>query len=108
MFTFFEKLLPPFPPETPARPPATLVAFCRHYTRGAWPWILIVSVLVGAIATVEVLLFGFLGDIIDWLSSADKTTFLESERDKLILIAAVVLLAFGATRRATPTPDHNR
>ncbi|MDH3621867.1 MAG: ABC transporter ATP-binding protein/permease [Gammaproteobacteria bacterium] len=93
MFAFFEKLLPPFPPEMPARPPATLVAFCRHYTRGAWPWIFIVSALVAAIAAIEVLLFGFLGEVIDWLSSADKATFLERERNKLILIAAVVLLA---------------
>lgn len=93
MFAFFEKLLPPFPPEMPTRPPATLIAFCLHYTRGAWPWIFIVSALVGAIAAVEVLLFGFLGNVIDWLSSADKATFLERERNKLILIAAVVLLA---------------
>jgi len=93
MFAFFENLLPPFPPEMPARPPATLVAFCRHYTRGAWPWIFIVSALVAAIAAIEVLLFGFLGEVIDWLSSADKATFLERERNKLILIAAVVLLA---------------
>ena len=49
MFAFFEKLLPPFPPEMPTRPPATLISFCRHYTRGAWPWIFTVSVLVGAI-----------------------------------------------------------
>ncbi len=51
------------------------------------------SLLVAAVAAVEVLLFGFLGEIIDWLSSADKTTFLERERGKLILIAAVVLVA---------------
>jgi ATP-binding cassette subfamily B multidrug efflux pump len=84
MFAFFEKLLPPFPPEMPTRPPATLVDFCRHYTRGAWPWIFVVSVLVGAIAAVEVLLYGFLGNVIDWLSVADKATFLERERNKLM------------------------
>ena len=38
-------------------------------------------------------LFGFLGEVIDWLSSADKATFLERERSMLIVIAAVVLLA---------------
>jgi ATP-binding cassette subfamily B multidrug efflux pump len=45
------------------------------------------------IAAIEVLLFGFLGNVIDWLSNADRATFLEQERGFLILISAVVLLA---------------
>ncbi len=93
MFAFFEKLLPPFPPEIPTRPPATLVAFCRHYTRGAWPWIALLATLVAGIAAVEVVFYGFLGNIIDWLSAADRETFLEEEGDTLLLIGAVVLLA---------------
>ena len=31
--------LDPFPPEEPVEPPKTLVAFCLHYTQGAWPYI---------------------------------------------------------------------
>ena len=27
------------PPEEPVEPPSTLVAFCLHYTKGAWPWL---------------------------------------------------------------------
>ncbi|MEM7562876.1 MAG: ABC transporter ATP-binding protein [Pseudomonadota bacterium] len=93
MFSFFENLLKPFPPELPSRPPATLFAFCWHYTRGVWPWLCIASLLVTTLAIVEVSLFGFLGNIIDWLSEVDKDVFLEQEGDTLLLIGAVVLFA---------------
>jgi len=93
MFSYFENRLKPFPPELPSRPPATLFAFCWHYTRGVWPWIFLTSLLVTLLAVLEVMLFGFLGNIIDWLSEVDKDRFLELEGDKLILIAAVVLIA---------------
>lgn len=93
MYSFFEKLLKPFPPEIPTNPPSTLFAFCKHYTRGVWPWLFIMSLLVTLIAGIEVLLFRFLGNIIDWLSTADKTTFLEQESSTLIFISLVVLIA---------------
>ncbi|MEM9530573.1 MAG: ABC transporter ATP-binding protein [Pseudomonadota bacterium] len=93
MYSFFEKLLPPFPAELPERPPATLVAFCRHYTRGVWPWIFLMSALVTLVAAIEVLLFGFLGNVIDWLANADRETFLEDEKGRLMMIGAVVLIA---------------
>lgn len=93
MFSFFENLLRPFPPELPERPPATLIAFCRHYTRGVWRWIFLMSFLVTLIAALEVMLFGFLGNVIDWLAEADRETFLEEEGSTLWLIGGVVLLA---------------
>ncbi|MCP4388248.1 MAG: ABC transporter ATP-binding protein, partial [Gammaproteobacteria bacterium] len=93
MFTFFENLIKPFPAEIPTRPPATLWAFCWHYTRGVWPWILLMSVLVTLIAVIEVMLFGFLAEIVDWLTNVDKASFLEQEGDTLMVIGAVVLLA---------------
>ena len=68
MLRWFEKRLDPFPPEPPEQPPDSLVAFCLHYTRGAWPWLLLTTSLMAAIALVEVWLFGFLGSIVDWLS----------------------------------------
>ncbi len=93
MYAFFENLLKPFPPEIPTRPPSTLFAFCLYCTRGAWRWIFLSSLLVTMIASIEVMLFGFLGEIIDWLSNADKATFLEQEGDRLLVISLVVLIA---------------
>lgn len=51
------------------------------------------SLLITLVAAIEVILYGFFGQIIDWLTQADKAAFLEREGDTLIFIAAVVLLA---------------
>ena len=48
LFSWFERRLDPFPAAEPVEPPKTLVAFCLHYTRGAWPYILVDAVLVTA------------------------------------------------------------
>src|SRR5690606_424826 len=92
MFTWFEKRLDPFPPEEPAEPPRGLIAFCIHYTRGAWHFIAIDAVLVTIMALTEVWLFDFLGSIVDWLSAQNRETFLATEGWKLAGMAVVVLV----------------
>jgi hypothetical protein len=83
MFRWFEQKLNPFPREEPVEPPNTLVAFCLHYTRGAWPYIIIAAILMSAIAITEVWMFAFLGNIVDWLSTQNRETFLQTEGWKL-------------------------
>jgi ATP-binding cassette subfamily B multidrug efflux pump len=97
MFRWFESRLDPFPPQEPVEPPKTLVAFCVHYTRGAWPYIIVDALLVAAIAFTEVWMFGFLGRIVDWLSAQNRETFLQTEGWKLAGMAFVVLFALPAT-----------
>ncbi len=93
MFRWFEKRLNPFPPEEPVEPPKTLIAFCLHYTRGAWHFIIIDAVLIAAIAIAEVWMFAFLGSIVDWLSKQNRETFLQTEGWKLAGMAFVVMFA---------------
>jgi len=93
MFRYFENLLPPFPPEEPVEPPKTLIGFCLHYTKGAWPFIIMQTILMAILAFAEVWLFGFMGDIVDWLSTANRETFLQTEGWKLASLAALVLVA---------------
>jgi ATP-binding cassette subfamily B multidrug efflux pump len=93
MFRYFENLLPPFPPEEPVEPPKTLIGFCLHYTKGAWPFIIMQTVLMAILAFAEVWLFGFMGDIVDWLSTANRETFLQTEGWKLATLAGLVLVA---------------
>ncbi|MER8692981.1 ABC transporter ATP-binding protein/permease [Mesorhizobium opportunistum] len=97
LFNWFERRLDPFPAAEPVEPPKTLVAFCLHYTRGAWPYILTDAVLVTAIAIAEVWMFGFLGRIVDWLSGQNRETFLQTEGWKLAGMAFVVLFALPGT-----------
>ncbi|MEH6565439.1 MAG: ABC transporter ATP-binding protein [Halopseudomonas sp.] len=93
MFRWFENRLNPFPPEEPTEPPRTLLGFCLHYTKGAWPYLILASILMAAIAITEVWLFGFLGSIVDWLSEQNRETFLQTEGWKLAGMAFVVLVA---------------
>ena len=51
------------------------------------------ALLVTVVAAMEVLLFGFLGNIIDWLTEVDKETFLQEQEQTLFFIGAVVLVA---------------
>ncbi|TGS86015.1 ABC transporter ATP-binding protein, partial [Mesorhizobium sp. M2D.F.Ca.ET.178.01.1.1] len=81
----------------PVEPPKTLVAFCVHYTRGAWPYIILDALLVTAIAVAEVWMFGFMGRIVDWLSGQNRETFLQTESWKLAGMAFVVLFALPGT-----------
>lgn len=93
MFSFFEKLIPAFPPAEPRQPPKGLYAFCRHYTKGAeWP-LLFMSLLTATVAILEVTLFGFMGQLVDWLSTKDRATFLAQEADQLLLMSLVPLIA---------------
>ncbi|MBV2184665.1 MAG: ABC transporter ATP-binding protein/permease [Rhizobium sp.] len=92
MFSWFENRLNPYPPEEPVLPPKGLVAFCWHYTRPAAPWLLLLGLCSMLIAVGEVLLYQFLGNIVDWLSVADRATFLETEKGRLIWMAALLLI----------------
>jgi ATP-binding cassette subfamily B multidrug efflux pump len=92
MFRWFENRLDPFPPQEPQRPPDTLIAFCLHYTRGAWPYLIAATVLMALIAGIEVWMFGFLGNIVDWLTGQNRETFLADQGWKLTGMALVILV----------------
>jgi ATP-binding cassette subfamily B multidrug efflux pump len=97
MFRWFETRLNPFPPEEPVEPPKTLIAFCLHYTRGSWPFIILAAILMALIALAEVWMFSFLGNIVDWLSAQNRETFLQTEGWKLAGMAAIVLIGLPLT-----------
>ena len=92
MFAFFEGLTKPFPSSAPEQPPTTLLAFCRYYSQGMWPAIIAVSLLAGTIAMLEVSVFGFLGQLVDWLAERDRATFLEQELNTLLWMALLVVV----------------
>ena len=92
MFSFFEKRIDPFPPEPPTLPPKRFFGFCWHYSRQVWPWVLAMSVLGALLAVGEVMLFGFMGSIVGWLSESDPQSFLSEERVKLTWMAVLLIV----------------
>lgn len=92
MFGFFERLTRPFPNDEPTQPPTGLVAFCRHYTKGMeWP-LLVMSLSSALLAILEVSLFSFMGQLVDWLVQKNPESFFTEERATLIWMALVTLV----------------
>ena len=96
MFSFFEKMVDPFPAAEPGCPPDGLSRFIWYFARQLWPALLALTVVVAIVSGLEVALFAFLGNIVDWLSSADRKTFLAREGRTLWLMAGVVLVVLPA------------
>jgi ATP-binding cassette subfamily B multidrug efflux pump len=96
MLNWFEQRLNSYPPDDPVEPPKGLLAFCLHYSDGAKRYLAAMTVLGASIAVLEISLFGFMGSIVDWLSSADPRTFLSAEGWKLASMAAILLLLIPA------------
>jgi len=92
MLRFFESLVQPFPTGADSQPPVTLVAFCRHYIKGFEKILLIMAFLTGCLAVGEAYLFAILGQMVDWLASSDRETFLFEQWPKLLVMSAYVLL----------------
>lgn len=104
MFGWFERRLNPYPSEAPSLPPKGLFAFLWHYTRPAAPWLALLGFCSMVLGIAEVVLFQFLGSIVDWLSASDKTTFLAREGDTLVWMAVLLLVVipgFGALHTMT-------
>ncbi len=92
MFSFFERLTNPFPPEHPTEPPKGLYLFCRHYTRGIEPYLLLMAILTTGLAISEALLYGILGQMVDWLATKDSQSFLQNEWQTLLAMSLFILI----------------
>ncbi|MFT5894673.1 MAG: ATP-binding cassette subfamily B multidrug efflux pump [bacterium] len=97
---YFESRITPFPNELPKRPPSRLMPFLWYFVRDSWPWLLLMAVLSGVISLLEVSLFSFMGNLIDWLGEGSRAkaidgvsgSLLERESGQLIWMALVVLV----------------
>lgn len=97
MYKFFENLIKPFPQNDQKQPPTSLLAFCYHYTRGIEPHLILMSVLTAAVAIMEVSLFAFLGQLVDWLSSMQPDALLRDEGWRLFWWSVMVLIGLPGT-----------
>lgn len=93
MLGIFEKWTQPFPDEEPGQPPTGIIAFCRHYTKGFGLPLMVMSGLTALLAILEVILFDFMGKLVDWLSTKTPETFLQQEGMSLVYMSLMLLLA---------------
>jgi len=93
MLRWFQSRIDPYPSLDPVMPPARFLPFILYYLRGSKRWLSLMTILTATIAISEVTLFGFLGNVVDWLSKADRATFLTTESTRLWLMGGFVLVA---------------
>lgn len=92
IFRWFELRLNPFPDKPPVQPPQGVFAFCWYFAKDVWPWLLISALLTTLVALIEVWLVSFSGNLVDWLATQDRETFLQTQMWPLIGMAVVVMI----------------
>lgn len=93
LFRLFESLVNPFPIQEPETPPKEFWAFCRHYTKGTELFLVIMAILTASIAIMEVSLFGFLGQIVDWLGAKGDDRLSLLQEPKLVFMGFILVIA---------------
>ncbi|MEM8685893.1 MAG: ABC transporter ATP-binding protein [Pseudomonadota bacterium] len=91
-FSWLENCTEPFPGAEAQKPPTTFAAFIIFYAKPFWPLILASSLFATVVAIIEVLLFSFVGSLVDWLTTSDRTTFWETHKTLLIWMSVLVLI----------------
>ena len=97
MFGWFERRLDPYPMDVPSLPPRGLVAFCLYYSRGAWPWLLLMALGSVVFALTEIWLFGEAGKLVDRMAEAGPEGFWAEWGSWLMLLGFVVLVFLPLT-----------
>lgn len=91
MYSWFERITSPFPNEAVTQPPTGLVAFCRHYTKGMEIPLAVMSILAAVLAVLEVTLFSFMGNLVDWFQHYTPEQLFTEKRQELIYMAIMTL-----------------
>ncbi|QBP78074.1 ABC transporter ATP-binding protein [Herbaspirillum huttiense] len=91
MFSWFEKLVHPYPESQPLPPPRGFMRFIWFCTKGVRPYIAAMTLMTAIIGVFEALLFAALGRIVDWLSKIEPAQLWAQEGHTLVWL--VVILA---------------
>ncbi len=97
-FSWLENCTEPFPEAEAQKPPTTFAAFIIFYAKPFWPLILASSTFATVVAIIEVMLFSFVGSLVDWLTSSDRDTFWETHKTLLIWMSVLVLVILPALK----------
>jgi len=92
MYRLFEKMTKAFPEDQPTQPPSTLFAFCRHYTKGMELSLVLMSISAAMLAILEVSLFSYMGQLVDWLTAYTPETLFVEQKPALIKMAVMLLV----------------
>ncbi|WP_024602568.1 ABC transporter ATP-binding protein [Pseudoalteromonas sp. TB41] len=92
MYRLFERMTKPFPERSPSQPPKTLFAFCRHYTKGMELSLVLMSLSSALLAILEVSLFSYMGQLVDWLGEYTPEELFSQQQSALIKMGLMLLV----------------
>ncbi|MCB9993449.1 MAG: ABC transporter ATP-binding protein [Hyphomicrobiaceae bacterium] len=94
MLRWFERRLDPYPIAEPAQPPRGLWAFCLHYSKGARIALVLMAVLSALIAILEVAVYGFIGTVVNWISTEPVQGFVSAHLVTLAWMGVILLVIY--------------
>ncbi|WP_300274491.1 ABC transporter ATP-binding protein [Halomonas sp.] len=92
LFRRFETLVDPYPAGRPGTPPRGLSPFILHFSRPVLPLLIVMSLLTALVSAAEVIFFGYMGDLVDWLADAEREGFFAEYGWRLAGMAALVVV----------------
>ena len=92
IFRWFENLIDPFLPGADVQPPVNVWRFYQHFLKQAWRALAALLVVGLAAAVLDVLLFRYIGSIVDMVREAPDGRFFALHGRELIWMAVVTLL----------------
>ena len=95
MFSWFERLVDPYPETPPVAPPTGFLRFLWACSAGTRPYILLMTLCTAAIGAFEAVLFAMMGRILDWLAEVAPHELWAREKGTLMLLMAVLLGSIG-------------
>ena len=92
VYRFFESLIDPMRPRAASRPPSTTLPFFWFYLQPIQEVLLATLVLSGVAALSELYVYIYLGDILDWMNTTERSAFMETHQSTLLWMAFVVVI----------------
>ena len=98
LYDWAESFRTPFPDDLPEKPPATLSGFIAHYALPFWPLLLGAGILSTIIALLEIYLFSFVGDLVDWITHSSVQSFWTDRWPEFTVFLVIVLFVLPGLR----------
>ena len=90
VYGFFERLIDPLAPRPVVRPPSDTLDFFRFHLGASRAVVLAILVLAGTAAISELLLYVYLGRLLDWMTTEGTAGFIARHGPALALMAIVI------------------
>ncbi len=102
MFRWLESLINPYPTKNLQSPlPSHFFAFIWQVTQGVRPYLLLLLLCTAGAAMFEVLLFSYLGKLVDWMSNSEPNTFLATHQQSITVLLFILFMNVGFSSMQT-------